>query len=903
MSDRQPVEEAALVAAVLLAFEEAGADYEPVLDRVCQLGTDLTGDPWIIRLVDDDGLLRLAGSAGPDPEGLAGLRRALDELRQPFAATFGATLLGDDAGAVLITRDTPGAAAFGDRWHVDGAVLAPLRIRGRVIGTLWWVCQHHGGDHDADDQRFASAVADRCALAIDNARLLQALQAQNERHASLLSHVSDAIAVVDDHVLITEVTDGVPRQLGWSAEEVVGRNAMDFVHPDDQQHAAERFLEVIGADELPATTIRLRHRDGTWRYMDVSGDNLLDDPAVRGVVLTMHDITDRVFADQLLSAENEILDLIAHDEPLSTTLDAICRLGDQHVGGTASLWLLDAELGDVLLVAGPSVSPGSRAQVGSASLGPAATQWIIDLDDDVVVGDPDTDVAWRDWRDVAETLGIRASWTLALRDAHGATLGALIVYRLAPGPPSDRQVQAMTLTARLAGLAVHRDRDNRRLAHAASHDSVTGVANREYFLGRLDAAIDRQRKGAAPPAVLFVDLDRFKQLNDRAGHFDGDIALRVLAERVQSLVRPHDVVARFGGDEFSVLCEETTDAVAEQVAHRLLAAIREPIEVRGRSHALSASIGFAVGRPGIDAETLLRRADLAMYRAKSIGRGRVVEYEPAMRTLTDGEDLERGLRSALEHDGITLELQPVADLATRQWAGVEALARWDHPQRGPIEPDVFVSIAEESDLVRLLGDRVLDLVVAQLTAWRDDPVMRSVVIGANVSGRHLSDPSFLPALTQRFATSGVKPNRLLVELTETAMMEDYDGARTTVQSLRELGVTLVIDDFGTGQSTLTRLRQFPAYGVKLDRSFIEDLADDQRSEDIVAAVVQLAHALGMVVCAEGVETTAQLAAVQRLGVDLAQGFLLARPLPGPEVPALFGRPAAALRPEHLQVVE
>jgi diguanylate cyclase (GGDEF)-like protein/PAS domain S-box-containing protein len=902
MAKRASVDEARLVAAVLLAFEEAGAEYEPVLDEVCRLGTELTGDAWVIRLIDDDGTLRLAGSAAPDEASLEGIRRSLGQLRISYDDTFGSTLL-RDGSAVLITSETPGARELGERWNVDAAVLAPLRVRGRVIGTLWWLWSDHERDPDADDQLFASSVADRCALAIDNARLLRELSARSQRHAALLAHVSDAIVVVDAGGTITEATDGVPRIMGWEADELLGTNVFDLVHPDDQAHAAERFLEVLGDDDLPATTVRLRHRDGSWRHLEVSGDDLLGDPSVNGVVITAHDVSDRWWAEELLTAENEVLDLIARDEPLTTVLDAITTLVDSRIGGVASIWLHDDDRDDVLLVSGPGVDPASRAVVGSSSLGGAAMAWIRQLGDDVVVGDPARDPQWVDWRDVAEEFGIRGSWTHVILDSAGATVGALIVYRGALDHPTMRQRQATSLGARLAGLAVHRDRDARRLAHAATHDSVTGVANRAYFLTRLDEAIERQATGAEPPAVLFVDLDRFKQLNDRAGHFDGDLALRILAERLQSLVRPADVVARFGGDEFSVLCEETSEDVAEQVAQRLLDAVREPVEVSGRTYVLSASIGLAVGRAGVDAETLLRRADLAMYRAKSIGRSRVVRYEPAMRTLTDGEDLERGLRRALEHDEIRLEFQPLADLATRAWRGVEALARWDHPDRGPVPPDVFVAIAEESDLVRRLGNRVLDLVVAQLATWRDDPVMRSVVVGANVSGRHLSDPSFVSELTHRFAASGVKPNRLLIELTETSMMEDYESARATVQALGELGVTLVIDDFGTGQSTLTRLRQFPAFGVKLDRSFIEDLAVDHRSEDIVAAVVQLAHALGMVVCAEGVETGEQLAAVQRLGVDLAQGFLLARPAPAAEVAALFSRPIAALRPGHLKIAE
>ena len=376
-------------------------------------------------------------------------------------------------------------------------------------------------------------------------------------------------------------------------------------------------------------------------------------------------------------------------------------------------------------------------------------------------------------------------------------------------------------------------------------------------------------------------------------------ALRVLAGRLQAVVRPTDVVARFGGDEFSILLEETPEDVAAQVAARLLLAIREPIEVAGRTHRVSASIGLAVGRLGLDAETIVRRADLAMYRAKSVGRSRVVRFQHALLAASDGEDLERDLRAAIEADEITIHFQPIVDLRARRWSGVEALARWDHPVRGDVPPSTFVATAEEAGLGGLLGERVLERVSAQGAAWRHDPVMRDIALGVNVSGHQLSDPAFTTALSRRLATTGMDPNRLVLELTETTMTDDDDAAQAGLHALRDLGVNVVIDDFGTGHSTLARLRHLPAIGVKLDRSFIIDLAVDRASADVVAAVVHLAHAMGMQVCAEGIESPEQLAILQRLGVDGGQGFLLARPAPADEIRSLFLRPPGALR--HLTI--
>src|SRR4051794_28961732 len=307
-------DEARLLAAMLQAFEEAGADYEPVLDLVCQLGTEVTGDPWMLRLIDDDGRLYLAGSAAPDEETLADVRAVMTDDRAPFDTSFAAAILGDGGVPRLLDAETVLSVDVQLYGHVldlilrrgfSGGVIAPLRARGRIIGTIWWSCQHHDGVHDEDDLLFASSVADRCALAVDNARLLRSLRTELEErtlaeqlHSTLLSHVSDAIVVVDGQGVVMQVTSGVERVLGWR-DDVVGQNVFDFVHPDDHAHAIERFLEVLGPEELPATTIRVRHANGSWRHIEVSGDNLLGDPAVRGIVITAHDVTGRMWADEL----------------------------------------------------------------------------------------------------------------------------------------------------------------------------------------------------------------------------------------------------------------------------------------------------------------------------------------------------------------------------------------------------------------------------------------------------------------------------------------------------------------------------------------------------------------------------------------------------------------------------
>jgi diguanylate cyclase (GGDEF)-like protein len=470
--------------------------------------------------------------------------------------------------------------------------------------------------------------------------------------------------------------------------------------------------------------------------------------------------------------------------------------------------------------------------------------------------------------------------------------GALIVYRIDDRVPSELETKTIELATRLAGLAVHRARDADRLAHAATHDLVTGLPNRRLFLDRLQQAVARQRRGARPPAVLFVDLDRFKQVNDRAGHATGDDVLRMLGERLNAVVRPTDVVARFGGDEFAVLCDETGESDAVDVAGRLLAAICEPIEIAGRRHLVSASIGIAPGHSGVSHDTLIRRADVAMYRAKTQGSGGIVAFRTGMTQRTRG-DLEQDLRRAIDDGAISVHYQPIVDLKLGRWNGAEALARWHHPRHGWVPPITFVPLAEETGLIGPLGEIVLGAAMRQWAVWMTEGVDPGE-ISINVSGRQLAEARFASSLAQHLADSGLDPAHVQIELTETAMMEDFDTARASIAQLNELGVRLVIDDFGTGHSTLARLRHFPASGLKLDGSFVVELGQDPASERVVAAVVQLAHAVDLDVVAEGVETAEQLLVLQRLGVDGAQGYLLAAPMPPAEAAAVLRGQAGAL---------
>jgi diguanylate cyclase (GGDEF)-like protein len=423
------------------------------------------------------------------------------------------------------------------------------------------------------------------------------------------------------------------------------------------------------------------------------------------------------------------------------------------------------------------------------------------------------------------------------------------------------------------------------LAHQAVHDALTGLPNRLQVAERLEQALARSAETGFDVAVLFVDLDRFKLVNDGRGHAAGDELLVAVAERLRRVVRSGDIVARFGGDEFVVVCEDQTAAFeASLVAGRIIDALREPVVVDGQEIFLSASIGIAMADGTGTPESLLRDADAAMYRAKAKGRSRSEFFDTTMRTeALDHLEIQSALHRALERDELRVFYQPIVDLASGVVSGVEALVRWQHPQHGLVSPGSFIPLAEETGLIVPIGAWVLDQATAQLARWREQSWGRSLTVNVNLSARQLRQADLIPGLMTSLLASGTDPSQLCLELTETAFMEDARSHREVLDGIRGLGVRLAIDDFGTGYSSLTYLKQLPVSVLKIDQAFVRGLGKDASDTAIVRSVIDLAHALGLVVVAEGVEDADQVAHLRRLGCDRAQGYFFARPQPAEEL--------------------
>ena len=428
-----------------------------------------------------------------------------------------------------------------------------------------------------------------------------------------------------------------------------------------------------------------------------------------------------------------------------------------------------------------------------------------------------------------------------------------------------------------------RKRAEQQLAHQALHDPLTGLPNRALLFDRLDQGIRRSERSDRRLAVLFLDLDRFKVVNDGLGHSAGDQLLVAVAHRLRSAARPMDTVARFGGDEFVVLCEDLPDEdAASALAERLATTIRQPVSVGEREVTVTVSTGIATAKGrGAEPEALLRDADAAMYQAKERGRARHEVFDAVMRNrVVERLETEGALRRALERGELRLVYQPEVSLRDGSVTGVEALLRWEHPERGLLGPEAFISLAEETGLIVPIGSWVLVEACRRLQQWQADHAqLSSLVVWVNLSARQLAEPDLTDVVAKSLAEAGLDPAHLGLELTESAVMQDTEAVGVTLARLKALGVQVAVDDFGTGFSSMNYLKQFPVDILKVDRSFVAGLGRDPGDSAIVAAVIGLAQSLGLAAIAEGVETFEQLAALHALGCDRAQGYYFSRPQP------------------------
>lgn len=419
------------------------------------------------------------------------------------------------------------------------------------------------------------------------------------------------------------------------------------------------------------------------------------------------------------------------------------------------------------------------------------------------------------------------------------------------------------------------------LQHMAKHDPLTGLPNRNLFREYLTRTMERARRTQSKFAVMYLDLDKFKEVNDTLGHHVGDLLLKEIAERLASLVRKSDVVSRLGGDEFTILADSLErEEEAGLIARKILESFAEPIHCENREIRLGISIGIATyPRAGTNADILMRHADTALYRAKELGRNNFQFFTNLMNTKAIQRiDLERELKRAVEREEFEVYYQPQIDLRTNRIAGAEALLRWNHPDKGILAPGHFLSVASETGLIVPIGEWVVERACAQISAWTRNgvPPFR---VAVNISGHHFRKPGAIETLTQLLKKSGVDPSFVELELTEEVLIERVEENIEALWKLRSLGVQIAVDDFGTGYSSLSYLKHFPIHTLKIDRSFVQQLLANEKDAIITKGVISLAHDLGLKVIAEGVETAEQLPFLVKQNCDEGQGYLYSRPVP------------------------
>jgi len=680
----------------------------------------------------------------------------------------------------------------------------------------------------------------------------EALGKSEERFRVLTQNSSDMVALLGTDGTVHYQSLSVERILGYRAEDLVGENVFDYVHPEDLERVRRAFAEALADPNLRLSAqYRFRHKDGSWRYLESVGSNLLYDRKVCEFVVNSRDVTERVHTEERLrQAETRYRTLVER-------MPAVVYI--QEIGSSDSAIYM---------------SPQIEALTGYS---PEECK--------------DPDLRWRivhpEDRDRMRSEDERAVepgevYTTEYRVVHRD--GRIVWVRNESIVVEEEASRSRYWQGFMLDITERKALED-KLKHRALHDPLTELPNRTLFLDCLEQALDRTQRCGDSVAVLFLDLDDFKVVNDSLGHEVGDQLLMAVSQRLKACLRSRDIVARLGGDEFTILLDDISSVrYAEETAERITRELWAPFTLEDHVVFVTASIGIVLSDAAEGgSQDLLRAADVALYRAKDKDKARYEVFDRSKDTYAlERLELENDLRNAIARNELEVYYQPVYSLVSEYIAGMEALLRWKHPERGMMSPAEFIPLAEETGLIVPIGRWVLEKACCQAHEWQEwsSPSDPSPIVGVNLSLRQFQHPGLAEDVARVLQETGLEPGNLSLEITESVAMHDVDSTVATLEKLNSLGVWLVIDDFGTGHSSLFYLTsRFKMGHLKIDGSFVREFVEDPENAMIIPGLIALAHAVGLKVIAEGVETASQLRRLKEMGCEFVQGYYISKPLP------------------------
>jgi diguanylate cyclase (GGDEF)-like protein/PAS domain S-box-containing protein len=705
-------------------------------------------------------------------------------------------------------------------------------------------------------------------------------------YKSLFNFNHDGCYALDVQGNFIAFNDEAAAITGYSQEEAMEMNFITIIHDVFVDDAIQQFNYIISGGRTKFETAILKKGTGERIDLMVTAVPITVGQEILGIVGCAQDFTEKKELEALLSGQNRILKMMAKGASYQEVLDEVVLFIESFTDGAhCSILIADQEGKRLLHGSSPHLPSAYNEAVDGMLIGPTAGSCgtAAFLRKSVVVTDIESNPLWEEYRDLALSYDLKACWSSPVFDDDQKVIGTFGLYYCRTKSPREKDREIIRKATDLASLVIQHYRAKEKIDFMAYHDALTGLANRRLFDDRVNRAFAETKVDEGEKlSLMFLDLDRFKYVNDSLGHSIGDRLLVYVSEKLKKSLGDGVFFSRQGGDEFTILLEHTTKEKAEVVARNILKTLEEPFSIDGTDIFITTSIGMSFyPDDGEKVDILLSKADVAMYQAKKQGRNNFQMYDVLLdRKAFERLQVENELRKALERSEFTLHYQPIVNLCRNEIKGAEALIRWQSDRVGHVSPDQFIPIAEETGLIIPIGEWVLKTALLQLKEWHRNG-MDGLTVSVNLSIRQFYQPDLIPMIKETLDLAGVEPRFLTIEITESMTM-DVEKASVILHELKELGVNISIDDFGTGYSSLSYLKRFPIDHLKIDRSFVKDIADNKSDENIATTIILMAHNLGLSVIAEGVETVNQLGVLKQHRCNEAQGYHFSKPVPGEE---------------------